>query len=222
MVRMISKFEASGCLDDRSRSDGPSTRRNVAETVQEEMKTVAASRVHGEVSARAVARHSGIPYTNNWLALRRTLRCYPYKIHLYHELFPGNLVTRRTFALWAFQKMVEDDDWLCTMLLTDEAHFPLRGSVISDKCRIRATEYPRTVMETPLHDEKVTYGLDLTHYWAFFLRENVRFSFFNCYRDGERYADMLQNRIIPSLSNKHLLEGKFLCRKALHPVLQDA
>ncbi|GFY31891.1 RNA-directed DNA polymerase from mobile element jockey [Trichonephila clavipes] len=53
--RIISKFEATGCLDDRPRSGRPSTRRNAAETVKDEMETVAGSSMHGEVSARAVA-----------------------------------------------------------------------------------------------------------------------------------------------------------------------
>ncbi|GFW64679.1 hypothetical protein TNCV_700821 [Trichonephila clavipes] len=41
VARMISKFEATGCLDDRSRSGRPSTRRNAAETVKDEMENVA-------------------------------------------------------------------------------------------------------------------------------------------------------------------------------------
>ncbi|GFV63996.1 RNA-directed DNA polymerase from mobile element jockey [Trichonephila clavipes] len=95
---MISKFEATGCLDDRPRSGRPSTRRNAAETVKDEMETVAGSSMHGEVSARAVARRTGIPYTTVWWALRRTLRCYQYKIHWPHELLPGDSVNRRAFA----------------------------------------------------------------------------------------------------------------------------
>ncbi|GFX68165.1 RNA-directed DNA polymerase from mobile element jockey [Trichonephila clavipes] len=63
VTRRISKFEATGCLDDRTRSGRPSTRRNTAETVKDEMETVAGSSMHGEVSARAVARCTGIPYT---------------------------------------------------------------------------------------------------------------------------------------------------------------
>ncbi|GFV10463.1 RNA-directed DNA polymerase from mobile element jockey [Trichonephila clavipes] len=51
VARMISKFEATGCLDDRPRSGRP----NVAETVKDEMETVAGSSMHGKVSARAVA-----------------------------------------------------------------------------------------------------------------------------------------------------------------------
>ncbi|GFT69464.1 DUF4817 domain-containing protein [Trichonephila clavipes] len=76
------------------------------------METVAGSSMHGEISARAVARHTGIPYTTVWLALRRTLRCYKYKIHRHHELLPGDSVNQRAFAVWAFQKMAKDDDWL--------------------------------------------------------------------------------------------------------------
>ncbi|GFU58641.1 RNA-directed DNA polymerase from mobile element jockey [Trichonephila clavipes] len=129
VARMISKFEATGCLDDRPRSGRPSTWRNAAETVKDEMETVAGSSMHGEVSVRAVARRTGIPYTTVWLALRRTLRCYPYKIHRHHELLPGDSVNRRAFAVWAFQKMAEDDDWLSMLLWTDEAHFTFRGSV---------------------------------------------------------------------------------------------
>ena len=70
MARMILKFEATDCLDDRPRSGRSSTRRCAAETVQEEMETAAGSSMHGEVSARAVERRTGIPYTALWLALR--------------------------------------------------------------------------------------------------------------------------------------------------------
>ncbi|GFX28253.1 DUF4817 domain-containing protein [Trichonephila clavipes] len=129
VARMISKFEAAGCLDDRPRSGRPSTRRNAAETVKDEMETLAGSSMHGEVSARAVARRTGILYTTVWLALRRTLRYYPYKIHRHHELIPGDSVIWRAFAVWAFQKMAEDDYWLSNLLWTDEAHFTLRESV---------------------------------------------------------------------------------------------
>ncbi|GFX44290.1 uncharacterized protein TNCV_4376781 [Trichonephila clavipes] len=132
---MISKFEATGCLDDRPRSGRPSTRRNAAEIwLRDEMETVA-----------------GVPSD----AIRT-------KIHRYHELLPGDSVNRRAFAVWAFQKMAEDDDWLSNLLWTDEAHFTLRGSVKTHNCRIWATENPRTVVETPMHDEKVTVWVEFT------------------------------------------------------------
>ncbi|GFU38980.1 DUF4817 domain-containing protein [Trichonephila clavipes] len=124
VARMISKFEVTGCLDDRPRSGRPSTRRNAAETVKDEMETV------------AVRLRTG----------KRTLRCYPYKIHRHHELLPGDSVNRKAFAVWAFQKMAENDDWLSNLLWTDEARFTLRGSVNTHNCRIWATENLRTLV----------------------------------------------------------------------------
>ncbi|GFT57444.1 uncharacterized protein TNCV_4515411 [Trichonephila clavipes] len=220
VARMISKFEATGCLDDRPGSGRPSTRRNAAETVKDEMETVAGSSMHVEVSARAVARRTGIPYTTVWLALRRTLRCYPYKIHWHHELLPGDSVNRRAFAVWAFQKMAEDDDWLSNLLWTDEAHFTLRGSVNTHNCRIWATENPRTVA-WKLHctTRKSRYGLDLHIYRsrAFFFKEMHDSGFVTATVTSERYADMLQNRIIPSLADKHQLERTIFMQDGAPP-----
>ncbi|GFW15805.1 uncharacterized protein TNCV_3583031 [Trichonephila clavipes] len=220
VARMISKFEATGCLEDRPRSGRPSTRRNAAETVKDEMETVAGSSMHGEVSARAVARRTGIPYTTVWLTLRRTLRCYPYKIHRHHELLPGDSVNRRAFAVWAFQKMAEDDDWLSNLLWTDEAHFTLRESANTLNCRIWATENPRTVVETPLHDEKVTVWVGFTTSTVigpFFFEEMRDSGFVTATVTGERYSDMLQNRIIPSLADKHLLERTIFMQDGAPP-----
>ncbi|GFT99002.1 uncharacterized protein TNCV_3793841 [Trichonephila clavipes] len=215
VARMISKFEATSCLDDRPRSGRLSTRRNAAEMVKDEMETVAGSSMHGEVSAHAVARRTGIPYTTVWLALRRTLRCYPYKIHQHHELLPGDSVNRKVF-----QKMAEDDDWLSNLLWTDEAHFMLRGSVNTHNCRIWATENPRTVVETPLHDEKVTVWVGFatsTVIGLFFFKEMCDSGFVTTTVTGERYADMLQNRIIPSLADKHLLERTIFMQDGAPP-----
>ncbi|GFW89292.1 uncharacterized protein TNCV_4934601 [Trichonephila clavipes] len=193
VARMISKFEATGCLDDRPRSGRPSTRRNAAETVKDEMET------------------SG-----------RTLRCYLYKIHRHHELLPGDSVNRRAFAVWAFEKMAEDDDWLSNLLWTDEAHFTLRGSVNTHNCRILATENPRTVVETPLHDEKVTVWVGYTTSTVigpFFFEEMRDSDFVTATVTGERYADMLQNHIIPSLVDKHLLERTIFMQDGAPPYI---
>ncbi|GFX03746.1 uncharacterized protein TNCV_2113181 [Trichonephila clavipes] len=124
--------------------------------------------------------------------------------------------------------MAEDDDWLSNLLWTDEAHFTLRGSVNTHNCRIWATKNyqtltgPGTVVETPLHDEKVTV-------WVGFTPSTVIGPFFKCFEEmrdsgfvtatvtGERYADMLQNRIIPSLADKHLLERTIFMQDGAPP-----
>lgn len=75
----------------------------------------------------------------------RNLRCYPYEIQRHHELLfrvpgaclpkvvgsllllPADFLKRRSFAVWAFQKIVEDDDWLYNVLWADESLFTLQG-----------------------------------------------------------------------------------------------
>ena len=119
---MISKFEAMGCLDNRLHSDRLSTRRNAAETVQEEMDTVAGSSMHGVVQSHINWHSILCCLVGTWAyPLKLSVRSYPSvelsseAIHWYHELLPGDLVERRAFAVWAFQKMAEDDDWLCNV-----------------------------------------------------------------------------------------------------------
>ncbi|GFU25075.1 uncharacterized protein TNCV_568301 [Trichonephila clavipes] len=170
--------------------------------------------------APAPAPCTGIPYTTVWLVLRSTLRCYPFKIHRHHELLPGDSGNRRAFAVWAFQKMAEDEYWLSNLLWTDEAHFTLRGSVNSHNSRIWATENPRTVVETPLHDKKVAVWVGFTTSTViepFFFEEMRDSAFVAATMTGERYADMLQNRIIPSLADKHLLERTIFMQDGAPP-----
>ena len=92
------------------------------------METVAGLPMHEGVSTRAVARRTDIPYTTVSVAQRPILLSYLYKIQHRHELLPGDFVKRRAFAVWAFQKLTEDDDWLSKELWTNEAYFTLRGS----------------------------------------------------------------------------------------------
>ncbi|GFT57393.1 uncharacterized protein TNCV_2035191 [Trichonephila clavipes] len=163
-ARMISKFEATGCLDDRPGSGRPSTRRNAAETVKDQIETVAGSSMHGEIA--------------------------------------------------------EDNDWLSNLLWTNEAHFTLRGSVNTHNCRIWATENPRTVVETSLHDVKVTVWVGFTTSTVigpFFFKEMRDSGFVTATVTGERYADMLQNRISPSLADKHLLERTIFMQDGAPP-----
>ena len=109
---------------------------------------------------------------------------------------------------------------LRNILSTDEAHFTLRRSVKSHKCRIWATENPRTVVEIPLRDEKVTVWVEFNIsivIGPFFFEEMRDSGFITATVTSERYADMLQNRIIPSLADKHLQEGTVFMQDGAAP-----
>ncbi|GFS63037.1 uncharacterized protein TNCV_3743031 [Trichonephila clavipes] len=119
--------------------------------------------------------------------------------------------------------MAEDDDWLSNLLWTDKAHFTLRGSVNTHNCRIWATENPSLELSWKLHctTRKSRYGLDLPHLplsGLFFIFEELRDSgFVTATVTGERYAYMLQNRIIPSQADKHLLERTIFMQDGAPP-----
>ncbi|GFT06311.1 uncharacterized protein TNCV_1145141 [Trichonephila clavipes] len=114
--------------------------------------------------------------------------------------------------------MAEDDDWLSNLLWTDEAHFTLRGSVKTHNCRIWATENPRTVVETPMHDEKVTVWVEFTTSTLirpFFFEEMRDSGIVTATVTGERYADI----IIGSLADKHLLESTIFMQDGAPPYI---
>ena len=52
--------------------------------------------------------------------------------------------------------MAEDDEQFWNkIIMSDEAHFTLNGTVNKQNCRIYATENPQEIQEVPLHEEKV-------------------------------------------------------------------
>ena len=54
-------------------------------------------------------------------------------------------------------EMAEDDDQFWNkIIMSDEAHVTLNGTVNKQNCRIYATENPQEIQEVNLHDEKVT------------------------------------------------------------------
>ena len=98
-------------------------------------------------------------------------------------------------------------DYLTVM--ADEAHFTFRESINSHNCRILATENPRAFVQAPLPKRKSQCGMDLP-----LLPLPGPFSLKKCMIlllklsvTSEKYADMLQNYIIPSLTDKYFLES---------------
>ena len=89
------------------------------------MAIIADSSTLGKDSVCKVARRTGIPHTTVWVALQSALQFYPYEIQRHYELFPDDFEKRKAFAIWAYQKMAENDDPLPNVLWTDEAHFSL-------------------------------------------------------------------------------------------------
>ena len=111
-------------------------------------------------------------------------------------------------------------NWLRNVIWTNEAHFTLRASDNFHNCRIMATKDSRTFFRTPFHEEKVTVrcGFAVSTIIGPFFFEEMRDSYFKIANlTGGRFADILQNHIIHSLSDKHLLESPNLRQDGAPP-----
>ena len=82
--RMVSKFEATGCLDDRPSSGPPSRSVSAARTVLGEMKIVACSSTHREVRALEVTRRTShyclgsiTAYSSMFAKFKVIMNCFP-------------------------------------------------------------------------------------------------------------------------------------------------
>ncbi|GIX78558.1 glycine receptor subunit alphaZ1 [Caerostris darwini] len=95
LKKMMKKFEATGSLALRQRSERLSTAAAVATTVEQTVQSMSAVAAHGECSAREVSRQTGVPYGSVWKALRITLKRYPYKLQHKQELKPPDFDSRR-------------------------------------------------------------------------------------------------------------------------------
>ena len=188
MKRIISKFKATRCLEDRPCSSQSSTRANAAQTVQEEMKTVASSSTHGEVRAREVTRCTVIPYIiyyihTIWVALWHTLLCYPYKIQYHQELLLGDFVKPHAH-LWCghfkrWRKMTIGCLTLCRPTKQISHLECLSTSITAEFGLLKIKEL--SCNSTVLREScSVVLIHHLHHYRALFLRGNVEFWLWNC------------------------------------------
>ena len=88
------------------------------------------------ISARAVSRELGVPWSTVGEILRCILLWYPYKIHIVQEVEPHDPQQRLDFALQFLARMEVDDMWPENILWTDEAHLTLESAVTTQNCRI--------------------------------------------------------------------------------------
>ncbi|UYV85194.1 hypothetical protein LAZ67_X004905, partial [Cordylochernes scorpioides] len=206
--RMIKFFEKTGSLEAKPRSGRPSTRKSVAVTVSQNVEAIETLSTYGEVSARQVSRQTGISYGTVWRALRIFLKKYPYKIQRFHELKVGDFEKRQEFAAWVFRQIDIDENWLSNVLWTDEAHFSLNGEVNTQNSRIWATENPRIFTEMPLHQPRVTVWYGFTSSFIigpFFFEEINGRTFKTVSVTGERYVQLLREKVIPILQDRQAL-----------------
>ena len=202
--KLVANFEKTGSVANLKKRRGRRISENmaaeVALTVEEERAT---SHV-GIVSARAVARRTGMPVETVRRTMKIALQLFPYRIHRVHALSAGEIERRYNFTMEFLARVEIDETWFGNILWSDEAHFTLHGTVHTKNCVIRAEENPRAIVQEPLHDEKVTVWCGFTQDFLLgpFFEEPTQCGFKTVTVTGGRYRRLLEPQVIMVLQQQ--------------------
>ena len=115
----------TGSILDRKRSGRPS--------IDEE--TVDAARVafhrSPRKSIRVASNELAIPRSTVYKVLHKRLRLHAYKLQIVQALKPGDYPRRAAFAEEILQRIDDENDYLNSVVFSDEATFHVSGKVVS-------------------------------------------------------------------------------------------
>jgi hypothetical protein len=200
VLKCVENFRRTGSvLNARQRKRSVRTPDNI-NTIRESIE------LDPERSVRRLAQSSSVSHTSTHRILRYDLFLFPYKIQVTHELLLQDRKKRVNFAKW-FLEMCSDKNFLSRLVMSDEAHFYLKGIVNKQNCRFWAKENPRRIVERPLHSSHLTVWCGVTMRGIigpfFFENENGDTVTVN----GERYMNMLHDYVFPKLVEIKLTRG---------------
>lgn len=144
-------------------------------------------------SCRKIADEIGINKSTVQEILRKN-GYRSYKICTTQQLFPEDRERRMVFCENVMERANGDDNFINRICFTDESSFALLGKHNSSVVRFWSRENPHVRM-----DYRTQYPQKL-NVWAGIIGNNVIGPFFiDGNLNGQRYLELLQNQIIPSL-----------------------
>lgn len=145
-------------------------------------------------SSRQVAAEQSVSKSSVLKYLHKN-KWHPYKVHLVQELIEDDLDRRLEFCEIMMDRCNANPQFLSKMVFSDEATFCLSGSVNRQNFRYWAPENPHWSMESHTQfPQKV-------NVWAGIVGTAIVGPFFiEGTLNSEKYLDLLQNYIIPSVS----------------------
>ena len=197
ILRWVNNFRTEGCIM-KKKNHGPQHTVRTPENVERVMQAVVQS------PTRSVRRHSvalGISDRTMRRILHQDLKFHPYKIAIVHKLNEGDYPQRLNFAKQMLALYEQNED--LEVILSDEAHFHLNGSVNKQNFRYWASENPRQLQENPLHSLKVTVWCAIGRFGVvgpYFFEEND----ITVTVTSQRYINMINNFFIPELQRRQL------------------
>ena len=154
------------------------------------------------LSVRRLSTRTGIPRTTLHRAIRHLLGLFPYKLQLVQRLHRGDKAQRLQFCRWLLSK------WRLLsfrkgLIMTDEAHFHLDGSVVKQNCRVWGTDPPHEVMFRESHSPHVTVWCGVASWGIvgpYFFEQGRKVVTVT----GTRYRRMLQDYVLPQLESRNI------------------
>lgn len=217
---MVAKFEKTGSFNvSRGRGRKPVSVDRIEE-VALQVEEDKSSNIHASTSIRRVAEAVDMPRSTVQSIIRRILRYYPYKLQLVQELLPHDFDSRHLFSLQFLARLHVDSEWPWNILWTDEANFHLDGSVNTHNCRIWEPENPCSILQVPLHSPKVTVWCGFTASFIlgpYFFEELTARGPVTCSINGQRYATLLENKIVPDLQARQCLSRTIFMQDGAPP-----
>ena len=104
--------------------------------------------------------------------LHKDLKFHPYKIMIVQKLLQGDFAQRRQFCESILEILNEE----MVIMMSDEAHFQLDGTVNKQNCRYWSSENPQVLHQRPLHSQKVTVWCGVAKFGIigpYFLRRTI-------------------------------------------------
>lgn len=192
MINLCNKFNTTGSVWDKEKSGRPDDNNDEKkEKVAEGVRTVSARSSWSVSSVREVSKETGLSKSTIHRIMKRKLNLSKWKISITQQLEPDDYKTRKEFANWFLESMIDNID---NVIWSDEAYFHLNSIVYTKNAYIWAEENPHATTEKPLHSPKICVWVGFSGNIIIppvIIKEGTV--------DGDKYHEILLNHLIPFL-----------------------
>lgn len=197
--KLVKRFRETGSVLDKHRDRQRSV---LTPQVVQDIRAAVTRSPHK--SLRRLSREKNISLGSAHTAVRRILKCYPYRMQVFHELNNADFAKRVRYCQW-FKTFIRGNIGILDQLFfTDEAWFHLGGYVNGQNYRTWGTDNPHIFIESPLHPQKIGVWCAVSRRRIigplFFettvnaaLYEDIIQQFIACLQEDERYCWLQQD-----------------------------
>lgn len=148
--RLYGKFSTTGYLGNKKRPEKPRPKRTEGsiQLVKDSMLN------QPETSSRRRSAQLGMARTTLRRTIRTDLNLYPYRIQCVQRILPIHFDKRLVYAKKVIEHAAADDAFWRSIIMSDEAHFTLCGTVNRQNYRYYANSNPQLVFGKPLGTTK--------------------------------------------------------------------